>query len=118
MEQTHDERLIFDRVAVEYECFRPGHAGAVFDDVVLLSRISPGARILEIGCGAAQATVELARRGYQIRAIELGAALANRARARLAAFPRVQVEAGAFEGAAVEPGSADLVFCASAFHWL
>jgi hypothetical protein len=50
---------------------------------VSLSGTGPGAKVLEIGCGTAQATVPLARRGYHVLCVELGDNLATIARGKL-----------------------------------
>src|ERR671938_966571 len=90
-------RATFDEVALLYDRARPGYPEALFDDVVALSGIPPGGRILEIGCGTGQATVPLARRGYRILCVELGENLAAAARRKLATFPQVEVRTAAFE---------------------
>ena len=46
-------------------------------------RHGAGAKVLEIGCGTAQATVPLARRGYHVLCVELGDNLATIARGKL-----------------------------------
>ncbi len=56
-------RATFDRAALLYDEARPGYPEALFDDVVSLSRLPPGGRILEIGCGTGQATLPFACRG-------------------------------------------------------
>ena len=58
-------RGVFDEAALLYHEVRPGYPEELFDDVVALSGIPSGGRILEIGCGTGQATVPLARRGYR-----------------------------------------------------
>jgi SAM-dependent methyltransferase len=119
---VHDDRLrrlrsLFDRVAEHYDAVRPGYPRAVVDDLVALAGLTPGARVLEIGCGTGQLTVELARRGLDVTAVELGASLARLARHHLAPFPDARVVVGAFEDHAVhEP--ADAVVAALSFHWL
>ena len=40
----------FDEVADLYDRFRPGYPAALADDVIRLSGIPAGGRILEIGC--------------------------------------------------------------------
>ncbi|HEY8474503.1 MAG TPA: class I SAM-dependent methyltransferase [Natronosporangium sp.] len=60
----------------------------------------------------------LAERGYQIVAVELGPALADLARRNLARFPRVEVVTGRFEEWPVPAEPFDVVFSATAFHWL
>lgn len=111
-------RTTFNQVALLYDQVRPGYPKALFDDVVSLSAIPPGGKILEIGCGTGQATVPFARRGYRIVAIELGENLAQVAQKNLAAYPQVEVRIGAFEDYLVEKRTFDLVVAATAFHWL
>ena len=60
-------------------------------------RLSENSRILEIGCGTAQATLPFAERGYAIHCIELGANLAAIAKRKLSAYPKVQVSVGNLE---------------------
>ncbi len=117
-EENSRLRATFDEVALLYDRARPGYPGALFDDVVTLSGIPSGGRILEIGPGTGQATLPFARRGYRILGIELGANLAAVARHNLAAYPAVEVRTGAFEDWPVEAGAFDLAVAATAFHWL
>ena len=111
-------RTTFDGDALLYDEVRPGYPGALFDDVVALSGIAPGGRILEIGCGTGQATAPFARRGYEILCVELGENLAALARRNLAAYPRVEVLNADFEGWPPQREAFDLAISATAFHWL
>ncbi|WP_228282645.1 class I SAM-dependent methyltransferase [Rubrobacter tropicus] len=56
-------RSTFDRAALLYDEVRPGYPEGLFEEVVSLSGVPSGGRILEIGCGTGQATLPLARRG-------------------------------------------------------
>ena len=111
-------RATFDTAALLYDEVRPGYPEALFDDVVSLSGIPPGGRILEIGCGTGQATAPFARRGYRILCIELGENMAALARHNLAAYPWAEVVTSAFEEWPAEEGAFDLVVSATAFHWI
>ena len=111
-------RTSFDGAAMLYDEVRPGYPEALFDDVVSLSGIPSGGRILEIGCGTGQATVPFARRGYRILCVELGENLAAVARRNLAVYPRAEVQIGDFEEWPLEAGTFDLAISATAFHWL
>ena len=111
-------RSTFDGAALLYDAVRPGYPEALFEDVVSLSGIPPGGRILEIGCGTGQATVPLVRRGYEVLCVELGENLAAVARRNLAAYPGVEVRVGAFEEYQIGDGIFDLAVSATAFHWL
>jgi len=99
----------------------PGQKGrlrSTFDDVVSLSGVPSGGRILEVGCGTGQATLPLARRGYGILCVELGENLAAVARRNLAAYPRVEILTADFEDATLPERAFDLLVSATAFHWL
>jgi SAM-dependent methyltransferase len=115
-----DQRLrtTFNEAAELYDRMRPGYPAAMFDDLARAAGLKPGARVLEIGCGTGQATVPLAERGYEIVAVELGAALAAVARRNLARFPAVEVVTAAFEPWPLPAEPFDAVFSATAFHWL
>ena len=111
-------RSTFDRASSLYDEVRPGYPDELFEDVVSLSGVPPGGRILEVGCGTGQATLPLARRGYGLLCVELGENLAASARHNLAAYPRVEVRTGEFEETPLPEGSFDLLVSATAFHWL
>lgn len=111
-------RTTFDGAALLYDQVRPGYPDALFDDIVSISGISPGGRILEVGCGTGQATVPFARRGYCIHCVELGENMAAVARRNLGAYPQAEVYTGAFEEWPLKRGAFDLAVSATAFHWL
>jgi ubiquinone/menaquinone biosynthesis C-methylase UbiE len=118
----HDERwrslrTMFDGVAERYDAARPGYPRVIVDDLVAVAGLEPGSRVLEIGCGTGQLTVDLARRGLDVTAVELGPALAEVARRNLAPYPHARVVVGTFEEYEVaEP--VDAVVAASSFHWV
>ncbi len=114
----HALRATFDSVAQAYDRARPVAPPEVFDDVVELAGLRPGAALLEIGCGTGQATLPLAERGYAITAVELGAELAEVARSKLAGFPGVEIEVGAFEAWDPAGRAFDTVYSFNAFHWI
>jgi SAM-dependent methyltransferase len=111
-------RETFDEVPELYDRMRPGYPEALFDDLSDLARLGPGSRVLELGCGTGQATVPLARRGYEVVAIELGAGLADVARRNVSAFPAVRVVNVAFESWPLPAQRFDAVVAATAFHWI
>lgn len=111
-------RTTFDGAALLYDEVRPGYPEALFDDVVSLSGIPAGGRILEIGYGTGQATLPFARRGYRILCVELGENMAAVARSNLDRFPRAEVRTGDFEGWPLQRGAFDLAISGTAFHWL
>ena len=84
-------RTLFDGVAERYDAARPRYPRVVVDDLVALAGLESGSRVLEIGCGTGQLTVDLARRGLDVTAVELGPALAEVARRNLAPYPHARV---------------------------
>lgn len=126
----------FDAGARLYDRFRPGYPEPLFNDLVRMSGIPVAGRILEIGPGTGQATLPLARRGFSITGIELGASMARLCRENLAAFPNVEILNTAFEDwqpvghdrnrpaisdrvpRADCPEPFDLALSATAFHWI
>jgi SAM-dependent methyltransferase len=111
-------RTTFDQDAPLYDEVRPGYPNALFEDIIKFSKIPEDGRILEIGCGTAQATLPFAERGYAIHCIELGANMAAIAKQKLSAYPMVQVSVSNFEEYPLEERTFDLVISATAFHWI
>jgi len=116
--ERHLLRATFDDAAHQYDDARPVAPPEVFDDLVELARLEPGARVLEIGCGTGKATRPLAERGFSILGVELGANLAEVARRKVADFPHVEIVTSSFEE--WDPGREhfDAVVSFNAFHWL
>ena len=87
----------FDAVADIYDRYRPTYRGEIVDAVIAAAALHPGSRVLEIGCGTGQLSVPLAKRGVDLMAVELGPALAARARRNLEPYPNAHVEVSSFE---------------------
>jgi SAM-dependent methyltransferase len=111
-------RETFDRVADLYDAARPGYPPEVFADLRATCGLGSGTRVLEVGCGSGQATGDLAELGCIVHCVELGPALAARAARNLSDYPDVRVEVGAFEEVELPVRAFDVVFSATAFHWV
>jgi len=112
-------RVTFDSAAERYDRARPDYPAELLDDLAELTGLRPGARLLEVGCGTGKATVALARRGYLITCVELGPLLAEQARQNLTGFEAVQIVQSPFESWQPSAGPGyDLVFAATAWHWI
>jgi SAM-dependent methyltransferase len=117
---TDDTKLrqTFNQQAQLYNDGRPRYPDALFNTLVEVTQLSQTAQLVEIGPGTGQATEPLARRGYEITAIELGESLADVARHELRDFPNVKVVTGMFENVELPADTFDLVFAATALHWI
>jgi SAM-dependent methyltransferase len=116
--ERHLLRATFDDSPELYDRSRAVAPPRLFDDLVALARLGPGARLVEIGCGTGQATLPLAERGFEIVGIELGENLAGLARRKLAPFPRVRIVIASFEQWQPAGDGYDGVVSFNAFHWV
>jgi SAM-dependent methyltransferase len=116
-----DPRLTFDAVPDSYDRARPEYPAQAFDD--LFARMRRGRslaepQVCEIGPGTGQATKGLLARGARVTAVEIGPNLASFLRRKFASESRLDVVTGAFEEAQLPPGSFEMVFAATSWHWL
>ena len=113
-------RTAFEAVAERYDEARPTYPEALFEDLVELTGVPPGGRILEIGPGTGKASVALAGRGYALLGVELGPQLAEVARRNLAPFPQARIVVADFEQWEPAPHEDpfDAVVAFTAFHWI
>jgi SAM-dependent methyltransferase len=105
----------FGAQALDYDRYRPQYPESVFDDIVRLTDISPGAEVIEIGAGTGIATEPLARRELTVTAIEPSPEMAVLADAKLKG--RGSVFVGRFEDYAA-PGPVRLIASFNSWHWL
>lgn len=89
-----------------------------YDVLVATTGITAGYRVLEVGSASGKATVPLTRRGFALTGIEIGRQLAAIARQVLADFPEVTIVEGHFETWDPRGVMFDLVFAATAWHWI
>lgn len=111
--------MTFDLAADLYQQARPEYPEQLYEVMIAAAALGADDRLLEIGCASGKATLPLARRGFHITCVEPGQALATVARRNLSSFPDVQIVQSRFED--IDPSEYelfDLVFAATAWHWL
>lgn len=111
-------RTTFNKEAELYHAVRPRYPEELFDALVKTAQLWDDAKLLEIGLGTGQATEPLAKRGYEITAVELGSDLAEIARKALEKYKNIKIITGAIEDIELPPRSFELVYAATAFHWV
>lgn len=108
----------FDGVAADYDAVRPGYPPQLFQNVIAFADVTTASRILEVGCGTGQATEPFSDCRSTITCLEPSSALASFARHRFQGHQRIEIITGRFEDTPLASRSYDLLFAATAFHWL
>ena len=112
-----ERRTHFDEIVANYDKARPEYPGQLIADVI--GFMGPGTKkALEIGAGTGKATAPFLEAGYGVTAVEIGANMAEFLRARFAGYKDFNVVVSAFEDAVLDEGGYDLIYAASAFHWV
>lgn len=106
----------FDAIAAEYDRVRPSYPAALVDAACDRARLSPGSRVLEIGCGTGQLTEMLVARGLAVDAVDTGVRMIDAARRRVGG--NAQFHVGRFEEVDLPRETFDAVFSGTAFHWI
>lgn len=113
-----DQGLMFNQAAADYDAYRPGYPGPLFADLAVETALGSGDRILELGCGAGQATRNLAAFGVPLLALDPGAELIRAAAARVGQAPHVAFAETTFEAWPLQRQAFKLVVAAQAWHWV
>ena len=113
-----EQRSTFDRVATLYGSVRPGYPDALIEEVCEFAELRLGDPVLEVGCGAGQATISFAPRSYRLTAIDPGPALIEVARAKMPPSSQVDFVISPFETWDARGETFKLLFSAQAWHWI
>lgn len=118
MTENHCLKRAFDTKAAVYERMRPHYGDELYQDLFRYVPIHPFDKVVEIGIGTGQATLPFLRRGCQLCAVEIGETLANRCKQKFRDYPHFAILHAAFEETVWSPNAYDLVYAATAFHWI
>lgn len=116
---TSGVRLSFGAVAARYDAARPVYPRGMIDAVLSYADLPDSAHALEIGAGTGQATAQFARPGLSVHALDPSPTMLEILQAKFAGTQlAVTSEASDFESAALGRDAYDLIYSASAWHWL
>ena len=110
-------RVTFESAADRYDAARPEYPPELFDDLDLADPTRDGARLLEIGCATGKATRPLLERGFRVVCVE-SARSSPSARATNSPACRSRSTSRRSRSGAASRGGFDLVFAATAWHWV
>lgn len=118
MSATSGLEWTFDTVTSAYEKFRPGYVDGLYREIFDFIPVDESSNVLEVGIGGGQATLPILRTGCNLTAIEYGKHFSKLCREKFQGYPNFSVITAKFEDIDLEPNSYDLIFSASAFHWV
>lgn len=108
----------FQNIIENYEVARPGYPAELYRDIIEFSALHEGAKILEIGAGPGQATEYFVKNRYDITALEISEKQTQFLRNKFARFRNFHCIDSIFENFVSTEGTYDLIFSATAFHWI
>ncbi|MBE5940534.1 MAG: methyltransferase domain-containing protein [Lachnospiraceae bacterium] len=108
----------FDTVASTYEKLRPGYVEELYQKIFEYIPIDENSNVVEIGSGGGQATAPMLKTGCKLTAVEYGEQFSALLKEKFKENPKFSVITGKFEDVEFAENSFDLVFSASAFHWI
>lgn len=108
----------FDTVAAKYEKMRPRYVAELYQEIFDYIPISEDSNVIEVGSGGGQATEPLLKTGCKLTAIEYGKEFSSLLQNKFREYPKFEVITGKFEETELESNTYDLIFSASAFHWV
>ena len=113
----HD-KTVFNRVAVLYDKMRPDYPAALYADIFACKPITDTSSALEIGIGTGQATLPILGTGCTLTAVELGDSLSAFAAEKFRSYSNFSVITAPFPDVSLPDDSFDLIYSATAFHWI
>lgn len=108
----------FDTVASTYEKLRPGYVNELYQKIFQYCPVTDTSNVVEIGIGGGQATLPILQTGCKFTAVEYGAHFSELCKEKFKEYPNFSVINNKFEEVAFENNAYDLIFSASAFHWI
>ncbi|WP_033168186.1 class I SAM-dependent methyltransferase [Clostridium sp. KNHs205] len=113
-----NKRLHFNDIVENYDKMRPEYPQEIFEDVINYSNALTGKGAIEIGAGTGKATHPFLDAGYDVTAIEIGSNMADFLLKRFSGHKGFNVVVSSFEDAVLQESSFDLIYSATAFHWI
>jgi SAM-dependent methyltransferase len=104
----------FETVAAEYERHRPEYPEEALRWAAGLLGLEPGARVLDVGAGTGKLTRGLVALGFEVVAVEPGAAMLDQLRT---AVPEAEALEAPAESIALPDESVGAAFAGQAYHW-
>ena len=118
MDNRNDLSNTFDTAVSLYEKMRPGYVDDIYRAIFEYVHIDENSRVVEVGSGSGQATLPVLKTGCELTSVEYGENFSELLRNKFKEYERFKVITGKFEDVNLENNTFDLVFSATAFHWV
>ncbi|MCL2633444.1 MAG: methyltransferase domain-containing protein [Oscillospiraceae bacterium] len=113
-----ENRNHFDEIAVSYDKYRWDYPAELFADVIQYTGAGKNKRAIEIGAGTGKATTPFLDAGYAVTAVEMGTNMTEFLLNKFNGYRNFDVITSTFEDVSLENDNYDLIYAASAFHWV
>ncbi len=113
-----DLRTTFNEGEYNYDKARPDYPGELFGNIFRYIDLSENSNVIEIGIGTGQATLPFLNKGCNVTAVELGDRLAKYCQQKFSEFRNFKIINSDFIKADLPENSFDLIYSATAFHWI
>ncbi|MGL5416355.1 MAG: class I SAM-dependent methyltransferase [Clostridium sp.] len=113
-----DARLKFNEDVVNYDKNRPEYPKELFKEIIDYVNLNKNSKVIEIGCGTGQATLPILEVECDVIGIELGDNLAKYTKKKFEKYNKFKIINDDFIKCRIKENEFDLVYCATAFHWL
>ena len=112
-----ENRTLFDEIVVNYDKVRWNYPAELYADI--FEYLGSGhKKTLEIGAGTGKATAPFLKAGYEVAAVEMSANMTAFLVDRFKDQANFNVITTTFEDAVLQEDCYDLIYAASAFHWI
>ncbi|MDR0273587.1 MAG: class I SAM-dependent methyltransferase [Clostridiales bacterium] len=111
-----ERRKHFDEIVEAYDKTRWEYPRELYEDV--LKYCTAEKKSIEIGAGTGIATLPFLEAGFSVTAVEMGENMADFLMKKFGANKNFSVINSTFEEASLQDESYDLIYAASAFHWV
>ena len=108
----------FDTIASSYEKFRPSYPNELYKMIFNYIFLNETCCAVEVGIGGGQATLPILKTGCNVTAVEYGKEFSKLCKEKFREYPNFSVVMGKFEDVNFDNNSYDLVYSATAFHWI
>ncbi|MBW9172833.1 class I SAM-dependent methyltransferase [Clostridium estertheticum] len=113
-----DKRFIFNEDVKNYDKWRPTYCKELFNDIIQYSKLDRNKKAVEVGVGTGQASLPFLMTGCDVTAIELGKNLAEYSKEKFKEYKNFSVYNTSFEDFECNDNSIDILYSATAFHWI